>query len=426
MGLDLDIRTLFVALTLGLACLAAVLSFTALTQKTYPGFKQWTQGAVAVALGYVLLMARDHIPYAISIVAGNMCFVGGGALVYAGTRRFLGLKPLKAYPLAVTLIALAALAWFCLVRDSSPIRVLVIGLVMPALVLPVTWWLHRHAPPGDRLLHEGTAGALALLCLALMARVPISLWQGPAFELFSRDMTQTGFFLIATLAQLLAAIGFLLINQGRLANELRRSQAELAITADNLERILDFLPDPTWVVDREGKVLFWNRALAQLSGLGAEEVVGKGDYEYALPFYGQRRPMLIDLVRRRDERWEKEYLSLHEEQGALLTSKSFHPHLGKRGLYLAGTAACLYDEQGQVIGAIESVRDITGNELAQQEREALIEQLREALDNVKTLKGLIPICSHCKKIRRDEGYWGKGGGLYRRAFRGGVHPWHLP
>jgi hypothetical protein len=32
-------------------------------------------------------------------------------------------------------------------------------------------------------------------------------------------------------------------------------------------------------------------------------------------------------------------------------------------------------------------------------------QLQEALDNIKTLRGLIPICSHCKKIRDDEGYW---------------------
>lgn len=39
------------------------------------------------------------------------------------------------------------------------------------------------------------------------------------------------------------------------------------------------------------------------------------------------------------------------------------------------------------------------------ERERLVTELREALDNVKTLSGFLPICSHCKKIRDDKGYW---------------------
>ncbi len=51
------------------------------------------------------------------------------------------------------------------------------------------------------------------------------------------------------------------------------------------------------------------------------------------------------------------------------------------------------------------VEDITEYKRAEQEREELITQLREAVANVKTLSGLLPICSHCKKIRKDEGYW---------------------
>lgn len=42
---------------------------------------------------------------------------------------------------------------------------------------------------------------------------------------------------------------------------------------------------------------------------------------------------------------------------------------------------------------------------AEKEREALIVELQEALEHIKTLRGIIPICSHCKKIRDDEGYW---------------------
>ncbi|MCX5902135.1 MAG: hypothetical protein NTV89_01410, partial [Proteobacteria bacterium] len=41
----------------------------------------------------------------------------------------------------------------------------------------------------------------------------------------------------------------------------------------------------------------------------------------------------------------------------------------------------------------------------EQEREKLIDDLRENISNIKTLQGLIPICSNCKKIRDDQGYW---------------------
>ncbi len=50
-------------------------------------------------------------------------------------------------------------------------------------------------------------------------------------------------------------------------------------------------------------------------------------------------------------------------------------------------------------------RDITDRKRAERERETLIEDLRKALTEIKTLKGIVPICSFCKKIRDDAGYW---------------------
>ena len=46
-------------------------------------------------------------------------------------------------------------------------------------------------------------------------------------------------------------------------------------------------------------------------------------------------------------------------------------------------------------------------ERAEEEREKLIHELQDALANVKTLRGLLPICSYCKKIRDDKGYWNR-------------------
>jgi PAS domain S-box-containing protein len=62
-------------------------------------------------------------------------------------------------------------------------------------------------------------------------------------------------------------------------------------------------------------------------------------------------------------------------------------------------------EGERVVAVVVAFRDITARRLREAERERLITELQDALDKVKTLKGMIPICSSCKKIRDDTGYW---------------------
>lgn len=68
-------------------------------------------------------------------------------------------------------------------------------------------------------------------------------------------------------------------------------------------------------------------------------------------------------------------------------------------------SSVLLDSQGVKVGQMGISRDITEVKKAEAEREQLIADLREALENVKTLKGLLPICAQCKKIRDDDGFW---------------------
>ncbi|MGD8989932.1 MAG: PAS domain S-box protein [Desulfobacterales bacterium] len=147
-----------------------------------------------------------------------------------------------------------------------------------------------------------------------------------------------------------------------------RKRAEQAIknSEQRLAQIFNFLPDPTWVVDNQGRVVTWNRAIEKLTGTKASDMVGKGNYEYALPFYGKRRPVLIDLVRDWKPKYEKEYLSIKKD-GNNLVSESYHPKFGEDGTYLLGTASLLYDASRQVVGAIESLRDITDRKIMEDE-----------------------------------------------------------
>jgi PAS domain S-box-containing protein len=64
-----------------------------------------------------------------------------------------------------------------------------------------------------------------------------------------------------------------------------------------------------------------------------------------------------------------------------------------------------YFLDGKVAGFVGVARDISLRKHLEEERENLIVELQTALDNIKTLKGMLPICSSCKKVRDDRGYW---------------------
>jgi PAS domain S-box-containing protein len=63
-----------------------------------------------------------------------------------------------------------------------------------------------------------------------------------------------------------------------------------------LADIIDFLPDATFAIDREGKVIAWNHAIENMSGVSKQEILGKDNYAYAIPFYGEARPVLMNLL----------------------------------------------------------------------------------------------------------------------------------
>ena len=164
-------------------------------------------------------------------------------------------------------------------------------------------------------------------------------------------------------------------------SERKRIERALRDAYQQLDEILEFLPDPTFVIDREGKVIAWNQAMEEMTGVPKEEMLGKGDYEYAIPFYGERRPILIDLALLPDEEFEKRHYDNITRRGDLLSGETYVPQTyGGKGGYLWGQASKLRNADGEVVGAIESVRDIT-------KRKKLEEELRR-LSTRDALTGL--------------------------------------
>lgn len=123
--------------------------------------------------------------------------------------------------------------------------------------------------------------------------------------------------------------------------------------------IFDFLPDATFVIDLEKRVIAWNRAMEEMSGVPKQEMLGQGDHAYTIPFYGERRSQLLDLIDLDDEELQSKYKGV-TRIGTHLYAETFCPALyGGKGAHVWAIVAPLYDTDGRRIGAIESIRDIT-------------------------------------------------------------------
>ncbi len=158
-------------------------------------------------------------------------------------------------------------------------------------------------------------------------------------------------------------------NKDLFSQILVRQMAEDALR--NSERrlgdIIDFLPDATFVINRDGVVIAWNRALEKMTGIKASNILGMGNYEHSIPFYKVRRPILIDLVLKQDLGLEKEYERIKWQENGTLVGDSFIPDFLGRPVYLQGSAGVLYDSEAKIYGAIESIRDITDRKMAEED-----------------------------------------------------------
>ena len=116
----------------------------------------------------------------------------------------------------------------------------------------------------------------------------------------------------------------------KIRQALRRKEAERSKqeSEQRLSDIIDFLPDATFAIDRAGTVIAWNRAVEEMTGVPAGTMLGKGDREYAVPFYGTKRPTLIDLVNEPDEAISPLYSHI-SRSGGVLTAETNLP--GKNG-----------------------------------------------------------------------------------------------
>jgi PAS domain S-box-containing protein len=247
------------------------------------------------------------------------------------------------------------------------------GIIGSIVKSGVAEWIDDTAKDPRAIQIQGTSDILEgekLLVAPLLiqdhAIGALAVWRNPDDPLFNQAELS---FAISLAQQAVVAI-----ENARLFEAAQESQRRMA-------DIINFLPDPTFVIDREGKVIAWNYAIEEMTGVKATEIIGKGDYEYAIPFYGERRPILIDTVLLPSQEIEANYTHL-QRNGDILIGEAISILKGQP-TYLNATASALKNTKGEAVGAIESIRNVTEQKRAEEElKQAKVEA--EAANQAKS------------------------------------------
>lgn len=167
---------------------------------------------------------------------------------------------------------------------------------------------------------------------------------------------------------------------------------------DPLERamfqnLMDHAPDAIYFKDLDSHFLRVSRHMAQKHNPDGNPrlLIGKTDADFFTAEHAEQT------------RIKEKYIVASGE--TLVDEQEHEIWTDGRDSWCSSTKLPLKDEQGETIGTFGVSRDITRRKHLELEKDALISQLKQALGQIKALDGLLPICSNCKKIRDDDGYW---------------------
>lgn len=169
----------------------------------------------------------------------------------------------------------------------------------------------------------------------------------PAYLLIPQDLFTTAS--IITRGTVYVIIGVII---SLLAIRMKQSEQKL-------HDLIEFLPDATFAIDRNGAVIAWNRAIEEMTGIPKMKMIGKGGYAYSVPFYGKARPILIDCAMHPEIEVKPGYSAIRRI-GHIIEAEVIAQalHDGK-GAHLKIAATPFYDTGNVIVGAVESIRDIT-------------------------------------------------------------------
>jgi PAS domain S-box-containing protein len=175
--------------------------------------------------------------------------------------------------------------------------------------------------------------------------------------------------------------------------ESRQIGEKLRESEERFRRIFEDGPFGMIIADVNYRVLKANKALCEMLGYTEAELAGRsiGEITHAEDIEKSAGPSKR---------------LLHGNVPLFRLEKRYVTKSGET-LWVNLTVAAIRGENNEVLYALGMIEDISRRKLVEQERERLVHDLQQALEKIKALRGLLPMCARCKKIRNDKGYWQK-------------------
>ncbi len=150
--------------------------------------------------------------------------------------------------------------------------------------------------------------------------------------------------------------------------ERKRVEEALQDSEEKLKAVVYGSPIPKFGIDRDHKIIYWNKALEEITGIKAGEIIGTKQHWKA--FYNEEKPCLADLVLDGDLERIPDWYGAKVSKSKLLTdayeATDFFPMLGSEGTWLHFTAGAIRDSKGSIVGAVETLEDITESKRAEE------------------------------------------------------------
>lgn len=291
--MNIDVRTFSIVLCLTSFLQAIALYAQYLINKTRCGLGWWTLGNATVAIGLAIYSLRESslIAESFAIIANNILFVAGLALIYFGVRRFLGRQIHTALLIALFAVYTLLIFYFLYIDDSIAAR----RAIFSAAVAGTSFMTARSLLLYKTRPVAASANFLALVFLVngvfFFARALFTLTGAADEGALSPSPMQTATFLVTLGATTLCTFGFITLVNQRLNTDNREAK-------ENLELIFNTSPDAVLITSlNEGYFVEINEGFMALSGHSRPDVIGKTVFDVHLWYNPDDRQMLIAMLK---------------------------------------------------------------------------------------------------------------------------------
>lgn len=184
------------------------------------------------------------------------------------------------------------------------------------------------------------------------------------------------------------------------SNKHVREINELKYQIKDLLNFVEGTADLITRVDEHGNFTFINETAEKVFGIERDQIIGKSAFGFIHP---DDQSNTIE--------WFTNCLSSHTRQASII-NRQVNKTSGSI-CHMQWTVNIHYDKNGKFECMNGIAKDITKRIQLENEQKHTIYKLQKALSEVKILRGILPICSYCKKIRDDKGYWQQVEGYIR-------------